>query len=813
MNSELRPPVVRITGRYQRGCSCCSVSIQQSYILYTVLAANSLVKREVFSLPDPFAVISVDGDQTYTTNITKRTLSPAWNQHFDITIRPSSAITIQIFDQRRFRKRDQGFLGLVQLGGDEALEHSANGHGLITRDLSQSTNGAPVYGKLLFSFSLPHIGGSHQNRTEQAPNPLHQQRSESSSSNLRPRMSTPSLRPAPSLQSPLPTPMPSFNSHQTRLSVGSASTRPRISGDPIPSSVTQTSTPPRPYTSTSNGRGMLTIDGAHDSAATPEDEDGPLPHGWERRSDETGRPYYVDHNTRSTTWIRPAPPIAPPPQRPQLSTESPSHSPQPASSSGIYADVPLPEGWEERRTPEGRPYFVDHRTRSTTWNDPRSSQITVVAASTSAAANANLGPLPSGWEMRLTSTGRVYFVDHNTRTTTWDDPRLPTNLDASAPQYKRDYRRKVIYFRAQPSMRMKEGKCELKMRRSRVLEDSFTALMRIRGDDMKKRLVIRFEGEDGLDYGGVSREWFFLISHEIFDPSYGLFQYSTHDNYTLQINWMSGINPEHLTYFKFIGRIMGLAIFHRRFLDAYFVPSFYKTIIGKKPALSDLEAVDADLHRSLVWMLKNDITDVLDETFTVTEDRFGEVIEVDLKPGGANIPVTEENKKDYVEAVVEYRTRTRIREQSAAFLEGFKELVSSELIDVFDERELELLIGGMSEIDTDDWISYTDYRGYEKTDQVIEWFWQCIRSWPSERKARLLQFATGTSRVPVNGFKDLQGSDGPRRFTIDKSGDPSQLPRSHTCFNRIELPPYEDYESLERKLTYAIEETEGFGVE
>lgn len=100
-----------------------------------------------------------------------------------------------------------------------------------------------------------------------------------------------------------------------------------------------------------------------------------------------------------------------------------------------------------------------------------------------------------------------------------------------------------------------------------------------------------------------TREWFFLISHEIFDPSYGLFQYSAHDNYTLQINWMSGINPEHLTYFKFIGRIMGLAIFHRRFLDAYFVTSFYKTILGKKSFLSDLEAVDADLHRSLVWML------------------------------------------------------------------------------------------------------------------------------------------------------------------------------------------------------------------
>jgi E3 ubiquitin-protein ligase NEDD4 len=99
------------------------------------------------------------------------------------------------------------------------------------------------------------------------------------------------------------------------------------------------------------------------------------------------------------------------------------------------------------------------------------------------------------------------------------------------------------------------------------------------------------------------REWFFLLSHEIFNPSYGLFEYSTHDNYTLQINPASGINPDHLSYFKFIGRCLGLAIFHRRFLDAYFVPSFYKMTLRKNMTLADLESVDADLHRSLVWML------------------------------------------------------------------------------------------------------------------------------------------------------------------------------------------------------------------
>ena len=127
----------------------------------------------------------------------------------------------------------------------------------------------------------------------------------------------------------------------------------------------------------------------------------------------------------------------------------------------------------------------------------------------------------------MTSTRRIYFVDHNTRTTTWDDPRLPSQVDADAPQYKRDYRRKVVYFRGQPSMRLvADAKCDVRVRRAWVFEDSFTAIMRLRPEDLRKRLMVKFEGEDALDYGGVSREWSFLLSHEMFNLSYGLFEYS-----------------------------------------------------------------------------------------------------------------------------------------------------------------------------------------------------------------------------------------------------------------------------------------------
>lgn len=714
-------------------------------IRVTLYGATGLAKRDLLGLPDPFAVLTVDGEQTSSTGVARKTLSPTWSENFDVNVKSSSMIAIQVFDHRKFKKRDQGFLGVINIPAAEAISYATNNHDILTRDLTMNSSNMPVYGKILFGFSLP-------------------------------------SRPPPTAPS----------ASDSALLPGTSSPLERIR-----SSLPDEERPPRPVTITapvlhsSPSRSSLNPSPVQRpvSSLTIPVRSTDLPQGWERRMDPQGRPYYVDHNSRTTTWHRPQ------------------------SSSEGFADVPLPLGWEERRTPEGRPYFVDHSTRTTTWVDPRKATSRAPPAAKVVATNASLGPLPSGWEMRLTNTGRVYFVDHNTRTTSWDDPRLPGSVDDNAPQYKRDYRRKVIYFRSQPKMRVLAGKCELKVRRAHMLEDSYAAVMQHTGEDLKRRLMVSFDGEDGLDYGGVGREWFFLLSHEIFNPSYGLFEYSTHDNYTLQINPASGINPDHLSYFKFIGRCLGLAIFHRRFLDAYFVPSFYKMILGKHVSLNDLESVDADLHRSMVWMLENDITDVLDETFTQTEERFGELVTIELKPDGEEIPVTEENKKEFVDLVVAYRISKRVKDQFEAFMEGLLELVPIELINIFDERELELLIGGMSEIDMDDWTKFTDYRGYEKTDQVIEWFWQCIRSWPPERKSRLLQFTTGTSRVPVNGFKDLQGSDGPRRFTIEKSGDPQGLPRSHTCFNRLDLPPYQDYESLETKLIYAIEETEGFGQE
>ncbi|CEJ04428.1 Putative E3 ubiquitin-protein ligase [Rhizopus microsporus] len=573
-----------------------------------------------------------------------------------------------------------------------------------------------------------------------------------------------------------------------------------------PSSSNTTAENNNQSTNISSSNSSSTNDSTNHRISVNSESNEDLPPGWERRVDHLGRPYYVDHNTRTTTWKRPSSRTAQEQENqtelqrrhhnarglPEQQQQQPPPPPQqqqqiniPNNNITTAGSGPLPPGWEMRTSTEGRPYFVDHNTRTTTWVDPRRQQyISTIGPGSNLQVQvqpvSQLGPLPSGWEMRLTSTGRVYFVDHNTKTTTWDDPRLPSSLDQNVPQYKRDFRRKLIYFRSQPALRPVPGQCHIKIRRDHIFEDAYAEIMRQAPADLKKRLMIKFDGEDGLDYGGLSREFFFLLSHEMFNPFYCLFEYSAHDNYTLQINPHSGINPEHLNYFRFIGRVVGLAIFHRRFLDAFFIVSFYKMILNKKILVADMESVDAEFFRSLTWILENDITDVLDLTFSTDDDRFGEVVTVDLIPNGQNIEVTEENKKEYVNLITEWRIHKRVEEQFKAFKEGFNQLIPQELINVFDERELELLIGGIAEIDVDDWKKHTDYRGYTEQDDVIQWFWKCIRSWDSEKKARLLQFTTGTSRIPVNGFKDLQGSDGPRRFTIEKSGEITQLPKAHT---------------------------------
>ncbi|XP_053144342.1 E3 ubiquitin-protein ligase NEDD4-like isoform X4 [Hemicordylus capensis] len=568
-----------------------------------------------------------------------------------------------------------------------------------------------------------------------------------------------------------------------------------------------------------------------------------LPSGWEERKDAKGRTYYVNHNNRTTTWTRPIMQLAEdgasgstsnsnnhlsepqirrprslssptvtlsaplegakdsPVRRAVKDTLSNPQSPQPSPYNSPKPQHKLtqsflPPGWEMRIAPNGRPFFIDHNTKTTTWEDPRLKF--PVHLRSKAALNPNdLGPLPPGWEERIHLDGRTFYIDHRSQVlicgdihtrdlvpsydnkiTQWEDPRLQNPaITGPAVPYSREFKQKYDYFRK----KLKKpadipNRFEMKLHRNNIFEESYRRIMSVkRPDVLKARLWIEFESEKGLDYGGVAREWFFLLSKEMFNPYYGLFEYSATDNYTLQINPNSGLcNEDHLSYFTFIGRVAGLAVYHGKLLDGFFIRPFYKMMLGKPITLKDMESVDGEYYNSLKWILENDPTE-LDLMFCIDEENFGQTYQVDLKPNGSDITVTNENKREYIDLVIQWRFVNRVQKQMNAFLEGFTELLPTDLIKIFDENELEAVL-------------------------LMD----------AEKRIRLLQFVTGTSRVPMNGFAELYGSNGPQLFTIEQWGSPEKLPRAHTCFNRLDLPPYESFDELREKLLMAVENAQGF---
>ncbi|KAF2143278.1 uncharacterized protein K452DRAFT_225432 [Aplosporella prunicola CBS 121167] len=397
------------------------------------------------------------------------------------------------------------------------------------------------------------------------------------------------------------------------------------------------------------------------------------------------------------------------------------------------------------------------------------------------------------------------LVRHNPKLMSGSFSVLVKNSKVLEFDNKRNYFSRRLHSRGS-EMRHPHPTLQLAVRREQVFLDSFKSLYFKTGDEMKYgKLSIRFHGEEGVDAGGVTREWFQVLARQMFNPDYALFIPVASDRTTFHPNRLSSINQEHLLFFKFIGRIIGKALYEGRVLDCHFSRAVYKRILGKPVNIKDMETLDLDYYKSLIWMLENDITDIITETFSVDCEEFGVTKTIDLIPNGRNVAVTDENKHEYVRLMVEYRLTGSVQDQLTGFLKGFHDIVPANLIEIFNEQELELLISGLPEIDVDDWKNNTEYHNYTAASPQIQWFWRAVRSFDKEERAKLLQFVTGTSKVPLNGFKELEGMNGFSRFNIHRDyGSKDRLPSSHTCFNQLDLPEYESYEALRQQLYTAM---------
>ncbi|XP_034403588.1 LOW QUALITY PROTEIN: E3 ubiquitin-protein ligase HECW2-like [Cyclopterus lumpus] len=592
-----------------------------------------------------------------------------------------------------------------------------------------------------------------------------------------------------------------------------------------------------------------------------------LPRGWEMKHDHTGKSFFVDHNCRATTFIDPRLPLQstrPPsllahrqhltrqrshsagevsPRR--LAGEDPRHAgppvlPRPSSTftsanRGQCQDV-VPVAYNEKIVSFLRQanIFEILQERQPDFNRNHSLREKVQLIRTDGGSglarlsgDADLVMLLSLFEDEVMSYVPPHALLHpsycqSARGSPVSSPQNSpgtqrANARAPAPN-KRDFEAKLRNFYRKLETKgygQGPGKLKLIIRRDHLLEDAFNQIMCYSRKDLQRsKLYVSFVGEEGLDYSGPSREFFFLVSRELFNPYYGLFEYSANDTYTVQISPMSAFVDNHHEWFRFSGRILGLALIHQYLLDAFFTRPFYKGLLRIPCDLSDLEYLDEEFHQSLQWMKDNDIEDMLDLTFTVNEEVFGQITERELKPGGANIPVCEKNKKEYIERMVKWRIERGVVQQTDSLVRGFYEVVDARLVSVFDARELELVIAGTAEIDLSDWRNNTEYRGgYHDNHIVIRWFWAAVERFNNEQRLRLLQFVTGTSSIPYEGFASLRGSNGPRRFCVEKWGKVTALPRAHTCFNRLDLPPYPSFSMLYEKMLTAVEETSTFGLE
>ncbi|XP_063534154.1 E3 ubiquitin-protein ligase SMURF2 [Cydia strobilella] len=794
-------------------------------IRLTIVCARNLARRDLFRMPDPFAKISVNGSaQVYTTNAVKATLDPKWNTHYDLYLTKADGITISVWNQRKVQKRQgSGFLGCVRIQpstvhklkdtGYQCLELCEDGSGetcgvrgqvivsLMSRD---GTRGEPASAAGEGS-PLAVVGPAGDVRAPREPaahntqKPLPQHWEERFTASGRAYYVNHALR---LTQWERPAPDPRAPHSPTSPAPGSPLTPATPLASPLASPVTPVASP----------------------ATSPSSD--------------------TDVNNATSISMRPEPQPQTATRR-QLPAPASSTPASPSTTPAVPVAADLPPGYEMRTTAQGQVYFYNSGTGSSTWHDPR---VPTHLRHCSVAA----GPLPPGWEMRHAPSGRPYFVDHNNKTTQFTDPRLalsarppapspsaapaapaapapppappaapPGEAGDELPRYKRDLAAKARVLRAElQALQPQTGHCRIEVSRTQVLEESYRLVMKLRGKELRKRLLVKFRDEEGLDYGGVAREWLHLLGGELFNPHYGLFQYANagDDRYALQINADSGVNPEHLSYFHFAGRILGVALFHGHQLDAAFTAPFYKQLLGRPITLRDIRDVDPELHRSLSWMLENSIAGVIDTTFSVECSSFGAVRSVELRPGGAAEAVSDANKREYVRLYVAHRFTRGAERQWLALQRGLADVVPPQLLRPLSPRDLQPLLAGRADLDPADWRRHTRLKHVAADAPIVGWFWEVVEQFDADMRARLLQFVTGSRRVPLAGFRALQGSTGaaaPRLFTLHLVADaaPDSLPKAHTCFNRLDLPPYPTKEKLHDKLKQAVLETAGFAVE
>ncbi|RWS07895.1 ubiquitin-protein ligase E3C-like protein [Dinothrombium tinctorium] len=356
----------------------------------------------------------------------------------------------------------------------------------------------------------------------------------------------------------------------------------------------------------------------------------------------------------------------------------------------------------------------------------------------------------------------------------------------------------------------------INIRRNYIYEDAFEKLSTENEPDLKRPIRVQLVNavgldEAGIDGGGIFREFLSELLKTAFDPNRGFFR-STHDRLLYPNAAAHLIVENYQKHYFFIGRMLGKALYENMLVELPFSPFFLEKILAKHTAadidIHHLATLDPLIYKNLVY-LKNYEGDVseLGLDFTVVNSDFGENEVVELKPGGSNIPVTAQNRIEYIHLMADYRLNKQIRNQCLAFKQGLANVIDLDWIRMFDAKELQTLISGaQTPIDIEDLKAHCNYSGgYASDHKMIVNFWKVVSGFNERQKRLLLKFVTSCSRPPLLGFKDLHPP-----FCIQSAGREDRLPTASTCMNLLKLPEFPDEATLRQRLQYAIESGVGF---
>eukprot|EP00930_Biecheleria_cincta_P026010 TRINITY_DN18408_c0_g2_i2.p1 TRINITY_DN18408_c0_g2~~TRINITY_DN18408_c0_g2_i2.p1 ORF type:complete len:1336 (-),score=224.67 TRINITY_DN18408_c0_g2_i2:24-4031(-) len=358
----------------------------------------------------------------------------------------------------------------------------------------------------------------------------------------------------------------------------------------------------------------------------------------------------------------------------------------------------------------------------------------------------------------------------------------------------------------------------LTVRRQHIVDDTVAKLREVEPKQLRFPLKVTFADEDGLDEGGVRREFFQVVMRELFDESYAMFTHN-HESHVVWFNSSSAEDQDTDLMYKVCGTVVGLAVYNNEdTIDISFPRAFFKKLKGERLDITDLEDIDPTLWLSLSKMLdwcpstdqpNEEFENLFCLNFVVSYDYFGELRTFELKPNGASLPVNFENRQEYVDAYCDWVFNKSIERQYRQFSDGFAQVVDSMIWLLLTPEEAHLALCSEVTVDFLELRKGAFYKGgYNDKDTYIEWFWEVLSEFDEAQKKRFLAFVTGCPRSPLGGLKALHM--GIQRNLLEPT---ERLPTSHTCFKLLDLPQYASKEKLKSKLLAAMQYSEGFGLE